>query len=418
MTNLFNYFKKLIPVAIVGMALFACDTPDSASLFDENYQPQTPPVITAVSPADWYFAGYQEITITGENFITNTNQMFVYFNNRRATILSAAPNQIVVRTPNYVADSIGIKVSIIGVEAFSNSWRYRLEALFSDVIAYPANINPWAITRGTDGTFYVSYQASGSPAGIRTHDSEGTLIAENYSPPQSWFYRSAALGPDGSLYLVRGGAINILYRVPPGGGVPANFVSGSAAATGIGRTEDVMVDPNGFIWTGGTNEGNANNSRINRIGPGTTVTRFPFDAQIYALAHHNGYIYVAGTRGSDSFIWRMELSADNEPGPEEVVVNLTDAGATEVITGTNFSRPTAIAVSADGTVFVGMNGNRPIFEVSNSGQVSEMYPGILPGNILKMEFIPDTQFLLMTLLPTSSDLNNRVIRVNVQKDAP
>lgn len=405
MTNRYHIIKKLVPMMIVGMAFVGCTKVDPASLFDENYQPKPAPVISSVSPDNGYFAGFEEIVITGSNFTANTSELFVYFNERRATILSASPTQIVVRTPNMVADSIGIKVSVLGVAEFSNSWRYRLEALFRNVVDFAANQNPWIAALDADGKYYISLEESGSPNGVNTFASDGTLITAGYAPAQSWFYRAGKVGPDGGLYLVRGGAVPFLYRVPPGGGVAASW------ASGIGRTEDVVFDASGNAWTAGTNENNAANSRLNRISPASVITRYAFNAQVYALAYFNNHIYLAGTRGSDSYIWRVELLADLIPGDEQVVVNLTATGAASAT-----SRPTALAIAGDGTIFVGMSGASPLYQVSPAGVVTEMYPGILTGNILKMDYIPNSQNILMTLLPPTG--SNRVISLNVQRDAP
>jgi hypothetical protein len=399
----YSIFKRILPVLAIGMAVVACETPESASLFDENYNKGTTPVITSVSPENEFFAGYQQVTITGSNFTANTSELFVYFNNVRAQIISATPTQVVVRTPNLVADSIGIKVGVLGVEAFSNSVQYKLSALFRNAVSFPDNENPWAVASDANGNYFVSYEASGSPAGIKKVGPDGTTVLNpTYGSAQTWFYRSAKVGPDGGVYLIRGGAVPFLYRIAPDGGVPASW------GTGIGRTEDVAFDPSGNAWTGGTNEGNASNARLNRISPARVVTRYPFNAQIYALTYFNNHIYIAGTRGPDSFVWKVELLANLIPGEEQVVANLTGSGAV--------GRPTAMAIARDGTVFVGMNGANPLYQVSVSGQVSEMYPGIIPGTILKMEYLSGSQNLLMTLLPSTG--NNRVISLNVQKDAP
>lgn len=400
----YSIFKRILPVLAIGLAVVACETPESASLFDENYEKGTTPVISSVSPENEFFAGYEEVTITGSNFTANTSELFVYFNNVRAEIVSASPTQVVVRTPNLVADSVGIKVGVLGVEAFSNSIQYKLKALFTTAVPFPNNENPWASTIDADGNYYVSYEMSGSPAGVKKVGSDGeNVIDPEFGTRQSWFYRSAKAGPDGGVYLVRGGAVPFVYRIDPtGGAAPATW------GRGIGRTEDVTFDTAGNAWTGGTNEGNAANSRLNRISPDGSVERFPFDATVYALDYADGYLYVAGTRADVSYVWKFELDENNEPGAEQVVADLTAAGGE--------GRPTAVAVSADGTIFVGMNETKPLYQVTASGDVSEMYPGIVPGSILKMQYISGTQNLLMTLLPTEG--NNRVISLNVQKDAP
>ncbi len=399
----YSFFKRILPILAIGMAVVACETPESASLFDEDYNKGTTPVISAVSPEGGYFAGFEEVTISGSNFTANTTELFVYFNNVRAEIVSASPSQIVVKTPNLVADSIGIKVGVLGVEAFSNSVKYRLQALFRTAVSFPDNENPWAAGYDSDNNYYVSYDASGAPAGVKKVASDGeTVINPAFGTAQSWFFRSVKVGPDGSVYMVRGGAVPFVYRIDPSGGTPSTW------GRGIGRTEDITIDEAGNVWSGGTNEGNASNARLNRISPAGAVVRFPFDATIYALDYFDGHIYVAGTKENVSYVWKVELLADLVPGPEQVVANLTEAGGE--------GRPTAIAVAADGTVFVGMNETKPLYQVTPSGQVSQMYPGIIPGTILKMEYLDGTQNLLMTLLPTTG--NNRVISLNVQKDAP
>lgn len=396
-------YKRFLPVLIVGMAMISCDTPSPASLFDENYQPLTPPVISEVLPEGKNFAGYQEVIINGQNFDTTPGKMFVFFNDVRANIVSATSTQIVVRTPNLVADSVGIKISVLGVEAFSNSYRYRLESLFQDYVEFATSEAPWGATLGPDNTLYVSMELSLVPNGIKTFGADGTVLAENHVPAQSWFYRSMKVGPDGGLYMVRGGAIPTLYRVAPAGGAPTNWRGG------IGRTEDVAFG-GGFAWTGGTNETNATNARINRVAPDAVLTRFPFVAQIFALHYHEGSLYVAGTRADVSYVWRLPIQNDNTPGAEVVVANLTDAGVP--------GRPTAITVAADGTVLVGMNGAKPLYEVSTTGVITELYPDIIPGNILKMEYIPNSERVLMTLLSFDGSAKNRLIWLNVQRAAP
>jgi hypothetical protein len=399
MKNRINTIARFLPILFLGWAVTACETPDSASLFDENYQALPAPVITSVTPDGGTFAGYLEIVINGSNFSSTPANNLVYFNARRATVLSASATQLLVRTPNMVADSIGIKVAVLGVESFSNSWQYRLESLFEDVITFASAENPWAATRDSDGNYYVSLEASGAPAGVRKYNPDGTVAIETYAPAQSWFYRASTVDANGNLYLVRGGAIPFVYRVTTGGSAAASWRSG------LGRTEDVIFARN-HIWSAGTNETSSPNSRINRTTLDGTLERFPFVAQVYALAYLNNHIYVAGTRGDVSTVWRLPLDDNLVPGEEQQMAQFPGVDG----------RPGSIAVAADGTVFVGFNTGNKLFEVSPSGTVQEIYEGILTGNILKMEFIPGTQRILATVV--SAERNNRVIWLNVQRNAP
>lgn len=408
MKNRIKLFSRLLPIAVLAWAVTSCDAPDSASLFDENYVSLTPPEISNVSPEGGTFAGYQEVVINGTNFSSDPSKVFVYFNNTRATLIEASESQLLVRTPNLVADSIGIKVSVIGVDKFSNSHQYRLEALFEDVVTFPSNENPWTSTRGPDGSIYVSYQASGSAAGIKKFDPTGEVENPTHAPAQNWFYRASTVDDENNLYLIRGGNVPFIYRVESSGG-PANVWR-----RGVGATQDVIFAA-GYIWSGGTNEGNATNAQLNRTDKDGTLERFAFDAQIYALSYASNAIYIAGTRAGDSYIWKLPLGANAVPGVEEVIVNLTSAGAD--------GRPTGLVIAADGVAIVSMNGDNQLYEVTPAGQVTELYPDILPGDPLKMEFIPNSQIVLLTLVPVGAEEeddadNNRIIQLNVQRDAP
>jgi hypothetical protein len=390
---------------IVGMAFVGCTKVDPASLFDEDYQPKPAPVISSVSPADGYFAGFEEIVITGSNFTTNTSELFVYFNQRRATILSASPTQIVVRTPNMVADSIGIKVSVLGVEEFSNSWRYKLESLYKDEIQFTQSQKPYAVTvNPVTLDYYVSIEIASEPWRVRRYNSNGEFNLDYFTNGQNWFYRSMKFGPDGSLYLIRGSIIPILYTVGSSGGSVTSF------SGGLGRTEDVTFDSNGNAWTVGTNEGISSNARLNRITPSKAVSRYNFDANGYAINYFNSAIYVAGTRNSKAYIWKFELDSDSKPSEELVIAEIPQLNSNDI--------PTGIVIAADGTVIVSMTGSKNLFQISNSGIVSEMYSGIVPGTPLKMEFIPNSTNVIMTLMPFDSEGKNRVISLNVQKSSP
>ena len=406
MKNRIQKLMRTLPVVMISLLLFSCHDVQPDSLFDENREPLPPAVLSNLLPAE-QLQGFETVTIQGEGFTTNLSRLFVYFNDVRATIISATENEIVVRTPN-INGEFDVRVMMLGVEAFSNSLPYRILPLFRPAISInTTNETPFAATRDNDGNIFVSMLASLSPAGIIKFDSDGERVEPvPFGAVQAWFYNSATVGPDGAVYLIRGGLVPILYRLDPAGGTVTSF------RTGLGRTEDVTFDPTGAAWTAGTNEGNATNARLNRItNNGATLDRYPFEGQIYALVYHDGHIYLTGTRAGVSYIWRVPLGAGNEPGAEEQVANLTNLGFV--------GRPTSIAISGDGTIFVGSNGNIALFEYRTDGSLHTLYDGILEGNILKMEYVPGTNELLYTSVPPSgSPFSQQVYFLNVQRPAP
>jgi hypothetical protein len=411
-----NILIWLLPVAFL---LQNCDSPSSNSLFDKDAEFNPDPTIASVSPANGFFAGYLTVTINGSNFSTVAAENNVWFNNRKATVVSATATQLVVNTPNYVADSIQIKVNVDGALAYSNSIRYKLEALYENATSFAPGLVPYVAAVGPAGEYYVSVEASGLPAGVSVFNSTG-VTREAYTPAQSFTYRAMKYGPDGGLYMLRvTGGESLIRRSPPNGGATTTW------ASGIGRPEDLDFDEQDFLWLVGSNEGAvtvANRSivRVQNLGASRALVRYPFDANGTAVKVYNGYLYVGGTRANVPYIWRFPInSSDNSLGAEETVVNLGTAYNANVV-------PRSLAFATDGTLFVSVSGNtafnllspapQPLLSITPAGVVSEQYADILPGVILKMHWIPGTQKLLMTLLPVADGQTQRLITLNMQKD--
>jgi hypothetical protein len=408
-------FLRLSAVFFLMIAV-GCSTPTPDSAFDPDFDEGVPAVITSVVPADKSFAGFETVTLNGTDFGTDPAEVSVWFNNIKADVVSVTPTRIVVNTPNMVTDSIRIKVAKSNVVAFSNPVPYKLESLFIDATTLPTNTT--ALGAGIDltGNLYVSTLASGIPSGVGKYSSSGVINA-TYVPIQGWAYRVVKVGPDGGLYMLRvAGGVPVVYRSGPAGGSTTNWGSG------VGRAEDFDFDQNNFMWVVGANETNTvTNQSIVRVqdnGATRSYVRYPFVANGHSVKVYDGYLYVGGTRAGAPFIWRFPINPDNTLGAEETVVNLGTAYATDVI-------PRSIAFATDGTMFVSLSGTnfdqlpegrQPLLAVSPSGDVSEYYPGVIPGIIVKMHWIPDTQRVLMTVLPRETGQTQRLISINFQKD--
>lgn len=404
---------RLFPSLFLTAALLAtCDAPGSNSLFDDSVTFAPDPTITTVSPANQHFSGFETVTITGTNFSTTLANNTVWFNNVRATVVSATATQIVVNTPNLVADSVGIKVAVKGAIGFSNNIRYRLIPLFTDATVLPPNTLPVGAAVDRDGFFYVALIGSVNfnPLGVNKMNAAGT-VAPGYVPAQTWTYRAMKIGPDGGLYMLRvAGGVPIVYRSGPTGGPTSTWIGS------VGRAEDLDFDAQGFMWVVGANETNTavNQSivRVQNLGASRVAMRFNFVADGTAVKVYNGYLYVGGRRNNVPTIWRFPINPiDNTLGPEETYVDLSSYSPAAV--------PRSIAFATDGTLFVAVNTTattQPLLAISPAKVISEYYPNIIPGSILKMHWIKGTQRVLMTLINPNTGITTRVISLNMQKD--
>lgn len=405
-------YRHFLPTLLLAVTLFtACDGPGSNSLFDETVTFSPDPTVSSLTPANRFFAGFQTITITGTNFSPTPANNTVWFNNVQATVVSASATQIVVNTPNLVADSIGVKVAVKGSIGFSNNTRYRLEALFSDATVLPPNTLPVGSAVDRDGFFYISYISSSSaaPLGVGRFDATKAL-QPTYVPVQGWAYRAMKIGPDGGLYMLRvAGGVPILYRSPAVGGATTNW------ASSLGRAEDFDFDAQGFVWVVGSNEtntvANQNIFRVQDLGASRARVGYPFVANGTAVKVYDGHLYVGGTRANVPKIWRFPINPDNTLGAEEEWIDLSSYSSQAV--------PRSIAFATDGTMFLAVNTTattQPLLAISPAKQIGEYYPNILPGSILKMHWVKGTQRVLMTLINPETGNTTRTITLNMQKD--
>ncbi|MGH7454406.1 MAG: IPT/TIG domain-containing protein, partial [bacterium] len=116
--------------------LVGCENDTTPSLFDPN-SPQRPnPIISSIQPADSALAGVGELTIKGQNFSAKPDDNIVLFNTDPAVVLAASATELKIKTPNVVADSISIKITVLGAELYTPAVWYKLRpaaALFGDL---------------------------------------------------------------------------------------------------------------------------------------------------------------------------------------------------------------------------------------------------------------------------------------------
>src|SRR4030066_596774 len=128
-----NLLKSLIFKILLAFVsfvyFFGCSNEVTPSLYSEvSAGPiEITPKISSVDPASTAIAGVTTITITGENFLSDTSAVKVYFGKQPGTFLSASPTQLKVISPN-VSGVVKIKISTNVAELFSNTYDYYFEA--------------------------------------------------------------------------------------------------------------------------------------------------------------------------------------------------------------------------------------------------------------------------------------------------
>lgn len=243
-----------------------------------------------------------------------------------------------------------------------------------------------------------------------------------------------AMAPDGTAYAAKTAIFASVMKVPPGGGVGADFVGGTAtgSADGVGGKaqfwypQSVAVGPSGNIYVADGVEAGffPGNDNIRKVTPDGVVTTFAGLAKVgsadavgnqaqfssprgIAVDNTRRLLYVAdginytirkikpntavktiagmvgakgsqdGTRDEARFYFPQVLTV----GPDgNVFVADTLNGLVRKVTpngvvttlgnGFNFNTPEGIAVGSDGTVFVSDTGRETINRISLAGEVT------------------------------------------------
>ncbi len=371
---------RLFLVLVLGsFAIAACDSDPGASLYDPDATGGPAPVIASISPDGPVLAGIDEITISGQNFSPTPSQNLVFFDDgagevAQGTILSASQSELRVKVPNLPNANLRVRVSVVGAQDFSNEVAFPLVPASVPFGDLDAGIREEVLSMTSDGAggLLVSLVSNGSSAGIQRFAADGTRTPY-FTSSATW--SGLTTGLDGTLYGVR--RLRAAFVLPEGGSQQTFAVlpNGVSLAT-------IVAGPTGELYAAGSNS-SPEAGQLYHITPGGTVTGIPFTDPVTALAVQGQTLFLAAVTPTKSWIVRYTLDAAGDPGPPELFYDLTaDRGPGIAIT--------ALAVAADGTLFVGTDAPDPILEVAPDGTASTLYPGVLAPPIAGFAWGPGT----------------------------
>ena len=366
-----NYYQILTCMVLIS---FSCDDPNSPSdVWDPNDTGNSTPFISSISPPDSAYAGSQEITIYGGNFGDNKDSVFVYFNTGSGEVISVDESSIIVIPPNIISDSVIIKIAAHGAFSFGEyEQNYILHPRileYGDFDALDESI--WGLEADNDENLYVGLSIF----------PEGTI--DKITPPlgdREYAFINAVLqtphsmriGPDNNIYYVD--AVNPYI-------VKQDLSSGSPSYAALpGIAFDLDFDENGNLYCGGSGQ---SLYRVTTDLSSTTVADYT-DISVRAIRVFNGFVYVGGKySGTDDTVpsvgvWKNQiLSSDGELGEKELVLDWGElAGVNSNITGITFDENSAMYISSDANVAIGL--------ISAEGIFSELFPKIISAPISKM----------------------------------
>jgi len=392
--------RRLSLFLLTILILSGCKKDPPASLYDPGIGQGAVPTIASVIPNDSALAGVTTVTITGTNFSPVKEYNFVYFNASLAPVLQASTTQLVVKAPILLADSLGLKVAVQGIELFSNTKRYKLIAAVLDFGGLPNTVEePKSLTCDGAGNVYISVASNaGTGLGVKKITPGGART--DFSPvfnPTIPFWSGMKIGPGGGLYSVANR--NAIWLTPAAGGPAAFWVRGG----GLGNMTDIDFDQQGNIWAGG-----GGNTSIYRVRVSDqNIREFPFTGDVSSVRYFEGALYLAAKNDTVWNIWRTRIFNADSVGPRELYFNFS--GRFGLAGSAN-----AITFASDGDMYVGTDSLAGSMVVIHRDKSSELfYTGLFKGRNVSLAYGNGTVMYVGQTGP--ADASKKTLRVETQK---
>jgi hypothetical protein len=371
------------------------------------------PVITSISP-DEALAGVTLLTIDGSNFSSTPHFNQVTFSGVPGEIVSASPNQLIVKAPNIAADPLYVITTVVGSEPQSDTVVFKLLPALAEIKKdstgtdlFTEDIVPYGLTTDAQGNVYTSVVEFNIGKGIRKISPAGEIVPNgemvDFAPKGGeTFFLKLNMWQINTIIGTRGGtAAAAIFEITEG---VASRVFLSQGLSTVNR--DIDFDENLNIWVGGNG--------IFRVTPLKEVKSFQFPNSIKSIRIFNGYVYILTTINDDDAIWRLPIISSDSLGAGEEFFNIGQTieqnVGTSKVTGTDFD------IAADGDIIVGTTrAVDPIIVIHQDGAFETLYPGIIPGNtrVYAFDWGPD-QYLYFTREATG-DIIQTILRLNMQK---
>jgi len=312
------------------------------------------------------------VTISGTGFDSSTSLNTVFFNGKKATVVSASPTSVTAKVPvGAGTGNVSVKVgnTIINGPLFTYELSQIVTVIagagtagYSNGIGTGAFLaTPTGLTIDTSGNIYVTDLAAydirkitpsyvvttfaGTPLHQGNVDGTGTSASFAY-------VNDLAVDLNGNVYVADFTNENI-RKISPAG-VVTTFITHEIEPTGI------AVDSSGNIYTGGYGDG------LDKYSPSGQKTTFGigFTAAFDVTVDGSGNMYVIDN----------DRSKVNKITPSNVVTTIAGTGYKGFNNGpgatATFNNPRSIAIDKSGNIYIADVGNNAIRKIDPSGNVS------------------------------------------------
>ena len=367
----FFYLDKIL--LGFSILIFSCEEPDAPdSIWDENDQGGSTPIVDTVEPSQGSFAGIDTIMITGQHFSPDVSENLVYFNGMLGNVVSSTSSLISVVPPNLVSDSVQINVAVQGAFVFGKYENlYTLTAAVVEYGPFDQFTDIYSLDLDRQENLIVSLNATpDAQFWIVDTDQDSAVWSSSLAKASGM-----KMGPTGSIYFVN--YQRFLYRDEQGTAKENTEIFKRLN----GNATDLDFDENGNLFVGGTGSIIDHVDIYNEDGltDGVSEAKNLDTLDIISLKVFNNFLYVLTTTvSSDQAIYKIPI-LDNSGtlGDLELVFdwsNYTNKEASAL----------CITLSESGDIFVGSDWTTQPLTMIQNGSAIGFYNTILTAPIVYM----------------------------------
>ncbi len=404
--------QNITTLLIIGffLIMIGCENEVVDSIYDPEAVGNDAPVITAVQP-DSVYALIDNVTITGTNFSDDPLRNFVYFGNKKASIVECSDNQIIAVAPYIQGDTLTAKVGATGAYAFGDYSPYRIIYAAIEYGGVSETHSVSAVAMGDSEKVYICSEGLMKVQFIAPGDQSPQDHALLPTDQLTTGFTNMTMGPNGSLY---GTNRKKVYSVSPDGAQVAEYITATSNAY------DIEFDANGNMFIG-------SRGAIDCVNPvDTTKVSYSYDRrqEFKSLRVFAGYLYASVIyTGTDTTIpprgvWRSEITdAAGTLGALELVL---DWNLLVTYLGPDIL---AITFDSDGVLYLGVgdvSGYGAVYMVEPVGGsylAAELEALYLPDPVLQppvANFVWGDQRYLYVNRMGEANADKRLIRVDMR----
>jgi len=350
-------------------------------LEEETDSPEITEVVPSVA-----IPGINYLTIHGENFTDNQDEVNVYINGYNAEIVDFSDSLIMIRRPDRSGDSLSIKVDVFGTVNLGRWEPYAISSVYEPFGEFLSGTALGCLTMDQDKNIYLVENSSThdffkvTPSGKK--EQVGNGVGTIYE---------AAVDPNGKLYYFRNR--KEIYTVESDTVLEYTEL--------LNKVNTGIFDSHGVLYATGKR------ADINIILPDTSVKMagLYIDDEVFCLRIVDNMLYaLIEIRNPDAShpataIWRHQIQDDQGTlGDAELVFDWASAGESY-----EESSPVTFAVDPQGGVYIGSDNVAPILYYNpDTGNIDAIYKGVVPSAASKLLWGYDN-FLYMVYSGESSE---------------